>query len=55
MALSADTVAPVGTLSPVMVEMWLTLLRGEGAKWPPEKIADFVKTAQRLDKLLASS
>ena len=44
----------MGTLPPVMVEMWLTLLRGEGTKWPPAKIADFVKTARHLDKLLAS-
>jgi hypothetical protein len=48
-------VGPVGTLPALMVEMWITLLRGEGAKWPPEKVAEFVKTAQRLDKILAGS
>jgi hypothetical protein len=48
-------VASVVPLPPVMVEMWLTLLRGDGAKWPDAKVAEFVKAAQRLDKILASS
>jgi hypothetical protein len=51
---TGDKVTLVGTLPDVMVQMWVTLLRGEGAKWPPEKIAEFVKAAQRLDKILAS-
>jgi hypothetical protein len=44
----------MGTLSPMMVEMWLTLLRGDGKKWSDEKVANFVKHARQLDKLLTS-